>query len=346
MDIKRHFAPAALTLAAAITLAGCGAQAPSSSTSPNSSAAGSSAPSPAESSQAPASVTIEDNRGSITFDTPPTKVVALDNRTFETLSDWDVKLSAAAVSLMPTTIAYTKDASIVDVGTHNEPNLELIAAADPDIVVIGQRFTQFYDDIAKLVPDAKIVELDPRDGQPFADELKRQVTVLGEVFGKQDAAKQLGTDYDAAMSRVKAAYDPAQKVMAVNVSGGEIGYLAPGKGRTLGPVFVDAGLTPALEVKDSSDNHQGDEISVEAIAASNPEWILVMDRSAAVDADNPEYKPAAEILEATDALKNVPAVQKGQIVYMPADTYTNEGIQTYTEFLNDFADALEKAKQS
>ena len=29
---------------------------------------------------------------------------------------------------------------------------------------------------------------------------------------------------------------------------------------------------------------------------------------------------------------------------MPADTYTNESIQTYTEFLNDFADALEAAK--
>jgi iron complex transport system substrate-binding protein len=26
---------------------------------------------------------------------------------------------------------------------------------------------------------------------------------------------------------------------------------------------------------------------------------------------------------------------------MPADTYLNEGIQTYTEFLNQFADALE-----
>ena len=34
-----------------------------------------------------------------------------------------------------------------------------------------------------------------------------------------------------------------------------------------------------------------------------------------------------------------------QIVYLPADTYLNEGIQTYTEFLNDFADALESAKR-
>jgi iron complex transport system substrate-binding protein len=37
----------------------------------------------------------------------------------------------------------------------------------------------------------------------------------------------------------------------------------------------------------------------------------------------------------------VPAVKNQHIVYMPADTYTNEGIQTYTEFFNSFADALE-----
>lgn len=336
MDFTRPFAPAALALAAAVTLVGCGSQTPADNSSPSAAAS--------TSADAPASVTVEDNRGEQTVTTPPTSVAAFDNRTFETLNDWGVKLSVAAVGLMPATNPYKEDASIADVGTHNEPNLELIVAADPDVVIIGQRFTQFYDDVAALVPDATMIELDPRDGEPFTDELKRQVTVLGEVFGKQDEAKQLTDDFDASLERVKAAYDPAQKAMAINVSGGEIGYIAPGKGRTLGPIFTDAGLTPALEVEESSDNHEGDEISVEAIAASNPEWILVMDRSAAVDADNPEFKPAAEVIEASEALKNVPAVQKGQIVYMPADTYTNESIQTYTEFLNDFADALEAAK--
>lgn len=339
MDIKRPLLPTALALAAAITLAGCGAQSPAATTSPSAAA------STSASADAPTSVTVEDNRGTQEIALPIESVGAFDNRTFQTLSDWGIDLSVAAVSLIPSTIAYSSDESIVDVGTHNEPNLELIVAADPDVVVIGQRFTQYYDDIAALVPDATLIELDPRDGEPFADELKRQVTVLGEVFSKQAEAKQLVDDYDAAIERVKAAYDPAQKAMAINVSGGEIGFIAPGKGRTLGPVFTDLGLTPALEVEDSSSNHEGDEISVEAIAASNPEWILVMDRSAAIDSDNPEFKPAAEIIEANDALKNVPAVQKGQIVYMPVDTYINESIQTYTKFLNDFADALEAAKQ-
>ncbi|MFD3688257.1 siderophore ABC transporter substrate-binding protein [Nocardiopsis sp. NPDC058631] len=286
-------------------------------------------------------VEVEDNNGTQTVNASPASVVALDNRTFETLADWGVELSAGAVSLMPDTIDYTQDDSIIDIGTHNEPDLEAIVAAEPDVVVNGQRFTQYHDDIASLVPDATVIELDPRDGEPLDAELKRQTTVLGEVFGKQDEAARLITDFDEAAERVQAAYDEGDSVMAVTTSGGEIGYLAPGVGRTLGPAFDIFGLTPALEVEGASDDHQGDDISVEAIADSDPDWILVMDRDAAVASDESGYEPAANILSDSEALSSVTAVRDEQIVHMPADTYTNEGIQTYTEFFDAFADALE-----
>ncbi|WP_372697306.1 siderophore ABC transporter substrate-binding protein [Arthrobacter sp. JSM 101049] len=286
-------------------------------------------------------INVEDNNGTQKVPASPVSVVATDNRTFETLSDWGVQLSAAAVSLMPPTIDYTQDASIVDLGTHREPDLESVVAAQPDLIVNGQRFAQFHEDFARLVPDATILELDPRDGQPLDAELKRQTTILGEVFGKQDEAAQLNADLDAAIERARDAYDQNEKVMAVITSGGEIGYVAPSNGRTLGPVFDILGLTPALEIDDATEDHQGDDISVEAIASSNPDWILAMDRDAAVAADDASYEPANELLDSSPALDDVTAVREDNVVYMPTDTYTNEGIQTYTEFFNSFADALE-----
>lgn len=304
-------------------------------------ACGGAATEPAASSAAATSVTVQDNNGEHTISAPPKSVVATDNRTFETLADWGITLKAGAVALMPDTSSYKKDAAIVDLGSHREPNLEAIVAVDPDVIVNGQRFTQFHDDFTKLAPNATVLELDPRDGEPFDTELKRQITVLGDVFAKQDQAKKLNADFDAAIARVKAAYDPKATVMGVITSGGKINYAAPGNGRTLGPLFDILDLTPALEVKDASTDHQGDDISVEAIAKSKPNWILVMDRDAGVSTKDAGYKPANELLESSAALKNVPATQEGNIVYMPADTYTNEGIQTYTEFLNTFADALE-----
>ena len=288
-------------------------------------------------------VTIEDNTGTHEITTPPTSVVALDNRTFQTLSDWGIELSAGAVSLMPETVSYAKDEDVVDIGLHTEPDLEAVVAADPDLIISGQRFTQHNEAIAELVPDATIIDLEPRDGEPFDEELKRQTTVLGEIFGKQDEAQKLVEEFDAAVDRAKAAYDDADTVMAVNTSGGRIGYLAPTVGRSLGPIYDMLGLTPALQVDEATDDHQGDEISVEAIAASNPDWILVLDRDAVFAAETPDYVQAAEIIENSEALAGVTAVKDDQIVYMPTDTYLNESIQTYTTFLNDLADALEKS---
>lgn len=296
-----------------------------------------------ESAPDTSTITIEDNTGEHEITTPATSVVALDNRTFQTLSDWGVELSGGAVALMPDTVSYVKDDGVVDVGLHSEPDLEAIVAVEPDLIISGQRFTQHNAAIADLVPDATIIDLEPREGEPFDEELARQTLVLGEIFGKQDEAQKLVDEFEAAVERAVAAYDEADTVMAVNTSGGAIGYLAPTVGRSLGPIYDILGLTPALEVDDASDDHQGDEISVEAIAASNPDWILVLDRDAVFAAETPDYVQAAEIIESSDALTGVTAVAEDQIVYMPTDTYLNEGIQTYTTFLNDLADALEKS---
>ena len=319
----------ALAGVVALALAGCG------------SADSDSAQADAEGSGG--TIEVEDNNGKQTVASPPQSVVATDNRTFETLADWDIDLSAGAVSLMSEDLDYTKDDSILDLGSHREPDLEKVVEAKPDLIVNGQRFSQYHDDLAKLAPDATILELDPRDDEDFGEELKRQTTVLGEVFGKQGEAKALVDDFDASIERAKGAYDGNDKAMGLITSAGDIGYGAPSVGRTVGPVFDILDLTPALEVEQSSEDHQGDDVSVEAIADSNPDLMVVMDRDASFAPEERDEgsAPAAEVLEDSEALKDVPAIKDDKIVYFPEDTYLNEGIQTYTEFFNDFADKLE-----
>lgn len=329
MRIKhRRLSAVAALSAVALTLSACG------------SGTGTSAEETPENS---ATVTVEDNNGTHEIATPPKSVVATDNRTFQTLDDWGVEIKAGAVALMPESVSYTQNKDVIDLGNHREPNLEAVVEAQPDLIVNGQRFSQYEEDLAKLAPDATILNLDPRDDQPFDAELKRQTEVLGQVFGKEDEATKLNEDFDASIERVKKAYDSNDKVMGVITSGGDINYSAPKVGRTLGPVFDILGLTPSIDTPEgASDDHTGDDISVEAIADSNPDWILVMDRDAAIEEDS---KPAQSIIEESQALKNVNAVKDNNIVYMPKDTYRAEGIQTYTQFFNDLADAMEKSKK-
>lgn len=330
MKAPRMYRRVAIGALAVVALAGCSTTATESDTEDTSAG----------------TVTVEDNFGEQTVTVPPRSVVATDNSTFETLDTWGVELSAGAVSLMPSTIGYSDDESIVNLGSHREPNLEAVVAAEPDLIINGGRFGQYREDFQRLAPEATIVEVAPRDDQPFDAELKRGVTVLGEIFDKQDEAQELSDALDASIERVKAAYSPDMTVMGLITSGGEIGYVTPSTGRTIGPMFDILGLTPALEVPEGSDNHQGDDISVEAIAASNPDLIIVMDRDAGTATGGGEgFVPAANIIESTEALQSVTAVTEGNVIFLPTDTYTNESIQTYTEFFNSLADLLEQQQQ-
>lgn len=325
MKLRRLTAALATAMALTLTVSACG-----SGTSGNESNTGE-------------TISIEDNSGTVEVPKDPQRVVTLDNRSFETLESWGIKPVAAAKALMPADNPQKNDDSIQDIGNHREPDFEVIVAAKPDLVITGQRFRDHSEEVKKYSGDAPIVNLEPREGEDLGEELKRQTTTLGEIFGKQDEAKKLNDDFDASVKRVKDAYNKDEKVMSVITTGGNINFAAPHDGRTLGPVYDMLGLTPSLEVKDSSSDHQGDDISVEAIAKSNPDWILVMDRDAAISPNNGEkYTPANELLAGSEALKNVNAVKNKHIVYMPQDTYLNEGLQTYTEFYNSLADAMEK----
>lgn len=335
---KTRFKLVSIVAVAALTLASCASENGGESDSGENTTAA---------AAAQESITIEDNHGTQTISQPIESVAATDNRAFELLDRWDVELTAAPIALVPFTVTgYKEDDSIADIGSHREPNLEALTAAQPQLIINGQRFAQYYDDISTLNPDAAIVELDPREGEALDQELIRQAETLAEVFGEEEDAEQIVADFNDALERAKSAYAGIddQTVMAVNVSGGNIGYIAPSVGRTYGPIFDLLGLTPSLEVGNASDDHEGDDINVEAIAQSDPDIILVMDRDGGTTTrDTEEYTPAEQIIEDNEALSNVSAVSGGQVFYAPADTYTNENIITYTEILNGMADMFEEA---
>ena len=291
-------------------------------------------------------VEITDIHGVVTVPVNPKNVVALDNRTFETLVDWGIELAAAPKPVMPADLPYVADESVLDIGNHREPNLEIIAAVDPELVIVGQRFASFYEDIKKIVPNAAVINLNfdvseavDTPGANLVNGLKDSTVALGKIFDKNAEAEKLIADFDKAIEDAKSAYNGTDTVMSVVVSGGNIGFSAPKSGRVWGPMYEIFGWVPALEVGGTTSDHQGDEISVEAIAQSNPGWIFVLDRDAATSAAA-DSVPAQDVIDNSPALQNTTAVSEGKIVYAPSDAYTNESIQTYLELFGNLANTL------
>lgn len=296
----------------------------------------------------PTTIEVTDAHGTVTVPVNPKNVVVLDNRTFETLADWDIELAAVPKGVMPADSSYVADESVQDIGNHREPNLEILAAADPELVIVGQRFGGYYEDIKKLVPNAAVIDLNidvseeaSTPGQNLINGFKESTITLGQIFDKNEEAEQLVADLDQAIEDAKSAYNGSDKIMSVIVSGGDIGFSAPRFGRVWGPLYDIFEWTPAIEVDNTTTDHQGDEVSVEAIAQSNPEWIFVLDRDAAIGGTAEEEKvPAQDVIDNSPALQNTTAVSEGQIVYAPKDTYTNESIQTFIELFKNIANSL------
>ncbi len=344
--MKRSYFLYFVALMALVMLAACsstnetnGQSEPSSNTTTTSASA-----SPA----APATVQITDAHGTVTVPVNPKNVVSLDSRTFETLASWGVKLAAVPKDVMPANSPYIKDESVKNVGNHREPNLEIIAAVQPDLVIVGQRFGGFYEDIKKIVPNAVVIDLNfdvsesaAAPGKNLIKGFKDNTISLGKIFNKNSEAEKLIAALDKAIENAKSTYNGTDKVMSVIVSGGNIGFSAPHSGRVWGPLYEIFGWAPALEVSGATSDHQGDEVSVEAIAQTNPDWLFVLDRDASI-ASTTGAVPAQDVITHSPALKKITAVTKNQIVYAPNDTYTNESIETFIELFGNLADALAK----
>ncbi|WAJ24154.1 MULTISPECIES: siderophore ABC transporter substrate-binding protein [Clostridia] len=348
--MRKSFLPKLTVLAAVFALALTGCQSKSNNTTSTETSASESAETTAAETTAAEAKTVEvtDIHGTVTVPVNPKTVVALDNRTFETLSDWGIKLAAVPKGVMPADSSYVADSEVQDIGNHSEPNLEIIAAADPELVIVGQRFSSYYEEIKKLVPNAAVVDLSfqiskeaGKSGESFTNGLKDSTITLGKIFNKNEEAEKLNADFDQAIEKAKSAYNGTDKIMSVVVSGGDIGFSAPVSGRVWGPLYEVFGWTSALEVSGATSDHQGDDISVEAIAQSNPDWIFVLDRDAAISSTK-DAVPAQDVINNSPALQNTTAITKGQVVYAPNDTYTNESIQTFIELFDNLAKSLTK----
>src|SRR5699024_3357563 len=158
---RRHFGALSTAGALGLVLTACGT-----SSGESDAAAG-------KESAAAGTVEVEDNNGTQTVEVPPESVVATDIRTFEVLADWGVTRTAAARTIAPSIEPLSVDESIIDMGNHRQLDLETVSAAEPTLIVNGQRFSKHQDAVVKYGTDAVILELIVREGVPFADELKR-----------------------------------------------------------------------------------------------------------------------------------------------------------------------------
>lgn len=282
-------------------------------------------------------VTIETNNGEMTVPVSPKRVAILDNTAMETLKDWGIEPVVLPKPLLPKAkfADWIDDDSIADAGSHREPILEAISEAEPDLIIGGYRFEQYTADLEKIAP---VVDLAPSNERfdSFVDGLKFRTETLGEIFDKKADADALIEKFDASVADAAAATNGESVFLAVT-SGNAIDNGAGRIGRIIEPlnlndVFADQDL-------DSESVHQDSGMAPETVAQANPEWAIVLDRDAAIETAD-DATPAATLIAAQEAWKNVTFITEDQIIYLDPYFYTREGIQAYIEAYDQIAQAF------
>ena len=314
-----------MTLSCAFALAACGGQDGSASVQAGSAAA-----------EVPAgSIKVQTAHGEAVVPQNPERVAVYDLGAVDTLSKLGVKIGA---SVDAQRLAYLdaplKDA--VKAGTLFEPNYEALNAYNPQLIVIGSRMAKdkVSDELAKLAPTIDMTA----QTDNMKESAKARIDAYGRIFGKQAEADALKAEIDKTFADAKAAAQGKGKGLVILVNAGKLSAFGPDS-RLGGWIHRDIGVPAADEaIKEGS---HGQPVSFEYIKEKNPDWLFVLDRSAAI---GEEGQAAREVLN-NPLVAQSTAWKKGQVVYLPPETYLAAGgAQELLNAGNLLKDAFSRAK--
>lgn len=314
-----------MVLSCAFALAACGGQDGSASVQAGSAAA-----------EVPAgSVKVQTAHGEAVVPQNPERVAVYDLGAVDTLSKLGVKIGA---SVDAQRLAYLdaplKDA--VKAGTLFEPNYEALNAYNPQLIVIGSRMAKdkVSDELAKLAPTIDMTA----QTDNMKESAKARIDAYGRIFGKQAEADALKAEIDKTFADAKAAAQGKGKGLVILVNAGKLSAFGPDS-RLGGWIHRDIGVPAADEaIKEGS---HGQPVSFEYIKEKNPDWLFVLDRSAAI---GEEGQAAREVLN-NPLVAQSTAWKKGQVVYLPPETYLAAGgAQELLNAGNLLKDAFSQAK--
>ncbi|TCM76561.1 siderophore ABC transporter substrate-binding protein [Rhodovulum steppense] len=216
------------------------------------------------------------------------------------------------------------------VGTLFEPDFEALAALDPDLIVAGGRSSPRVAALARLAPT---IDMTIAEGDLLA-EAQARIAAYGTLFGRTDAAATLTDALDARIEAARKAVAGKGNALIVLTNGGKISaYGADSRFGWLHRALDLPEAHPGL----AAETH-GAAISFEFIAQVNPDWLIVVDRGAAIGA-------AAQAAEATldnPLVAATRAAQAGRIVHLSsAPLYiAGGGVQSMMSTLDELIAAF------
>ncbi|MBP7000711.1 siderophore ABC transporter substrate-binding protein [Amaricoccus sp.] len=248
-------------------------------------------------------VAIATARGPAELERAPERVVVFDMAALDTLDALGVAPVGAPEKLY---VSYLDHVRAAPVGTLFEPDLEAVAALDPDLIVVGARSAAQYDALAQIAP---VIDMSVGDDTLLAD-ARARIEAYGALFGREAQAAELAASLDAEIAAAREAVAGHGDALVLMTNGPKISVYGPGS--RFG--WVHAALDLPAAVPDMTAATHGEAVSFEFVQQADPDWLLVIDRSAAIG----ESADAARATLDNPLIADTTAWKQGQVVYLDA----------------------------
>lgn len=203
-----------------------------------------------------------------------------------------------------------------------EPNYELIAMIQPELIIISgrQSSTDIISELESAAPNAEIINI-AADNVNYIESIKESTTIIGELFEVEEEAETLVEELDARVEALNESIEEnGESILFVQTNGGDLAL--HGEGGRYGFLFEELSFEIAGELTDEGTENHGNQITFEFITESNPGLIFVMDRGAAVS----EGESTNTDVLVNDVTSSVDAVANDNIHELsPIEWYLNAG---------------------
>lgn len=282
-----------------------------------------------------ADVAVKHAQGETTVATNPEKVVVFDFATLDNLDRLGVKIIG-----VPGSIAYPEylkkydGADYTKVGTLFEPDYEAVNAAEPDLIIVGGRSAAKYGELAKIAPTIDLTV----PAKEFISGTEANIEKLGQIFGKETEAKAEVDKLNSELAALKEKTKGKGKGLMILTSGGKISAYGPGS--RFGVLHDSFGVEPAAP--DLSVGNHGQPVSSEFILETNPDWLFVLDRDAAIGREGTSAK---QLLD-NDLVRQTNAWKNDQVVYLNAQNWylVGGGLGALHNTIQQLSAAFDKSK--
>ena len=279
-------------------------------------------------------IKVQDNSGEVQMPVKPKTVLVYDFGALDIIQSIGGEVAGNPHQALPPALKHYADtAKYANIGTLFEPDYEKVKALKPDLIIAGNRSLPKVDELKKFAPVLDITI----DNQNQMAHVYRNIRAISAIYGAPDKGEQEIKAIEAGIADVKAKARNKGGALFIMTNGGKISAYGPGSRFDM--LYSVFGVNP---IKDKIEvSKHGQAVSFEYLLKTNPDYLLVLDRDAAIGSEGQSAKKLLDnkLVHATKAWRN------GNVVYLNAAnwyTMSNSSPTALKENLKQLADAFSK----